>query len=270
MIESMISLGFSENEAKTYISLVKTGMRTAYEISKDCGVPSSKIYGVLSRLVEKEIVAKVTDEGKNCYVAMPYGDVIQDLRTRMDSTLDTLERDLRALEGAEQVSWIWNCTDYEYLMMRARQAASEAGQSILLSGWKEEIDQLADCIKEQSARGTACSIIHFGPGTLKHGQVFHHPIENTIYDEKGGRALVLVIDSREVLFGTILEDGSVAGAWSRNRGFVTMAEDYIKHDIYIMKIVERFDPLLLKTFGRGYHALRDIFTDEEAHDEDLY
>ena len=49
-----------------------------------------------------------------------------------------------------------------------------------------------------------------------------------------------------------------------NRGFVTLAEDYIKHDVYMMKIVRRFDTTLKGRFGYKYEKLRDIFKDEEA------
>jgi len=53
------------------------------------------------------------------------------------------------------------------------------------------------------------------------------------------------------------------GIWSMNEGFVIMAEDYIRHDIYFMKLVERFDPLLREKFGEGYEKLRDVYRDEE-------
>ncbi len=62
--------------------------------------------------------------------------------------------------------------------------------------------------------------------------------------------------------GTVSKDNKVEGAWSMNRGFVMMAEDYIKHDVYIMKIVGRFSGLLRKKFGSRYEKLRDIFKDE--------
>lgn len=57
------------------------------------------------------------------------------------------------------------------------------------------------------------------------------------------------------------------GAWSTNRGFVTLAEDYIKHDVYIMKIVNRFNGLLVERFGENYVLLRDVFTDGERGKE---
>ena len=64
--------------------------------------------------------------------------------------------------------------------------------------------------------------------------------------------------------GTVFSKDEVDGAWSKNRGFVTLAEDYIKHDIYIMKIVRRYDEALISTFGKGYTMLRDIFSDKES------
>jgi HTH-type transcriptional regulator, sugar sensing transcriptional regulator len=38
-----------------------------------------------------------------------------------------------------------------------------------------------------------------------------------------------------------------------------MAEDYIKHDVYIMKIVERFGKPLQECYGEHYERLRDIY-----------
>ena len=66
------------------------------------------------------------------------------------------------------------------------------------------------------------------------------------------------------MMGTISADFSAQGAWSASAGFVLLAEDYIKHDIYIMKIVRRFDGELTARFGAGYAKLRDIFSDEEV------
>lgn len=85
----------------------------------------------------------------------------------------------------------------------------------------------------------------------------------TAYQEKGGRGIVLIADSAEVLIGTVFQDNKVEGAWSANRGFVTLAEDYVKHDIYIMKIVRWFDGLLIERFGTGYAKLRNVYQDEE-------
>ena len=76
--------------------------------------------------------------------------------------------------------------------------------------------------------------------------IYQHPIEDTIYNEKGGRGLVLVAVTKEALMGTIFPDYRVEGAWSVNQGFVTLAEDYIKHDISYNGFKAEF---LLPSFG---------------------
>ena len=75
----------------------------------------------------------------------------------------------------------------------------------------------------------------------------------------------MVADSGDAMVGTLYPDGRVEGAWSRTRGFVTLAEDYIKHDIYIMKIVDRYDDELIRRFGENYALLREVFADRERH-----
>jgi hypothetical protein len=62
-----------------------------------------------------------------------------------------------------------------------------------------------------------------------------------------------VVDGFQALLGTFSEDKPAEGAWSENQGFVNLAEDYIKHDIYVMKIVRRFGQEMQKRFGENYH-----------------
>ena len=59
IISHLIEVGFSEYEAKVYASLVKTNPATAYEIAKNSGIPTSKIYEVISKLQEKKISSSV-------------------------------------------------------------------------------------------------------------------------------------------------------------------------------------------------------------------
>jgi sugar-specific transcriptional regulator TrmB len=140
----------------------------------------------------------------------------------------------------------------------------EAEKTLLISIWPEENEILATKLAKAMKLGIKSAIVHFGPVDAPLGQIFPHPIEDTIYAEKGGRGLVIVADSQEVLFGKIDARNDVQGANSMNEGFVAIAEDYIKHDIYIMKIVKRFDQLLIERFGTNYQLLRDVFNDQEV------
>jgi HTH-type transcriptional regulator, sugar sensing transcriptional regulator len=110
-------------------------------------------------------------------------------------------------------------------------------------------------------RRVRVAVIDYGSLELEASAVYQHPIRDTIHGEKGGRGLTLCADSRVALLGLVQDDGAAEGAWSRNQAFVAAAEDYLKHDIYVQKIVGRFSNLLVRTYGPNFTRWRDVFSD---------
>jgi len=263
-IAYLAEMGLSEYEAKVYLSLLRESPSTAYEIVRLSGVSTSKVYAVLGKLGEKYMLPIVEDEKIKRFLPVEPDDFLNMHRKKVENTITSLERRLAGVRGEKDSLSIWSITEDDYLMLKARRMIDGAGKTIRLSIWKEELDQLEDVVTQAFQNGVQVAIVHFGQTRMRAGQVYQHPIEDTVYHEKGGRGFVLVVDSQEVLTGTVYKYGRVEGAWSRNRGFATLAEDYIKHDIYIMKIIRRFDRKLQEHFGNRYRTLRDIFTDEEA------
>lgn len=259
VIVKIMRLGFSEYEAKAFVSLLEKNPATAYEIGKSSGVPTSKVYEVLKKLTDKGAVL-VLDSGKSRrYVPVEPAEFLD----RHKDLVDSLRDDLSNIGESKALSYIWNITEYDYLIDKLGRMIDAASKELLVSIWDEEMALIAGVLRGALKRKVKAAVVHFGPPRVKLGQVFIHPIEDTIYQEKGGRGISIVADSREALIGTIFSDGRAEGAWSANKGFVTLAEDYIKHDIYITKIVRRFDGPLKKRFGMGYSMLRDVFKDED-------
>lgn len=60
MIEILEQIGLSRREATLYSALVETGRTTTGPLVKKTGIPASKIYGVLERLVRKGLVSVIT------------------------------------------------------------------------------------------------------------------------------------------------------------------------------------------------------------------
>lgn len=226
-------------------------------------IPTSKIYEILLKLLEKGIILDLFEGNKKKYIPLNLDEFIEKYLSKTKNMLDELSVDLNHLKKNDDVSYIWNIKDYKYLIEKAKKLINEAQETVLISIWDDEMKSLNKEIKKSINRNIKISIIHYGDTQLNYGRVFHHPIENTIYSEKGGRFLAIVKDSCEALIGTIYENNQTDGAYSKNRGFVMSAEDYLKHDIYIMKIVERFDKELIAKFGENYRLLRDVYNDEE-------
>lgn len=258
-LSGLLDLGFAEYEAKVYLSLLRKNPASAYEAGKASGVPTSKIYEVLKKLAAKGVITIIDDGKTKRYVPAEPNEFLDRYRSRTVKIIDDLRDSLAAARGVGELSQIWNIREYEYLIDKARRMIEGARVSVLLSVWKEELALLSDVITEALHRKVKVVIVHFGAPELSLGRMYRHPIEDTLYQEKGGRGMTLVTDAKEVLMGTISEDQRVEGAWSRNGGFVMMAEDYIKHDVYIMKIVGRFSKPLKERYGGRYERLRDIY-----------
>jgi len=257
----MIDLGLTDYEAKAYIALLSCQPASAYEVSKESGVPSSKIYETFSRLQDKGLTQAVPDQkgrGKQ-YVALNYKDFIFAKQEEVTRTTTRLSPLLDTIGHSANVELIWQIRDTEKMFTKARQMIKQAQHNILISLWPNELERLKDYLEVAEKKDVQIAMLHFGTSDINIGATFYHSGEKTIYEEKGGRALTLVVDQNVVLIGTFFDDGHLEAVWSKNHGFVTVAEDYIRHDIYITKVTTLMDKALRDQFGENYKDMRNVF-----------
>lgn len=259
--ELLLELGLGENEALAYLSLLGCQPATAYELSKVSGIPSSKIYETASRLVDKGLIEPVSaDTGRGQrYIALGAEDFIAARRQAMIRTTSALEPLLREAGNGVEADFIWQLDTAHAVVDKARQLLQDADASILVSLWPEELDTLRQDFLDAESRGVQIALVHYGRPSETIGATYHHPVEETVRQERGGRSLSLVVDSRCVVIATFFDDGRVEGAWSRNRAFVFVAEDYVRHDVYITKVTAAMGDQLQKEFGPDYARLREVF-----------
>ena len=258
----LTQLGFSEYEARTYVALLKENPLTAYEIAKFSEIPTSKIYEVIRKLEGRRIIQSIHGARSKLYVPLSPDEFIHNFRAHMDSNLQAMKEDLKDTKAGMDTSYTWHIRDYEGLLHKALRMVDTARGSLLLSAWPPEMEQLLGALQSADARGVKIAAIHYGATGIKLKQLYIHPVEDTIYSERGLRGFILVADSREALNGTI-GGTKVEAIWSMNESFAILAEGYIRHDIYQMKTMKRFSPLLRQTFGAQYEKMRDIFSDDD-------
>jgi len=263
IVNQLKELGLSEYEGKIYLALLAESPLTAYEAAKQAGVPSSKVYPVMEKLAERGLILEIARDDRKKYVPQDPEEFVENRRFHINRTLDLLSEELKKNRREENVSYIWNLNDYPSFIEQAEKLIAGAESTLLLSAWPEELAAVTPLLREKEAEGVKIATVLFGESGTGAGEIFLHPIQDTLYQERGGRGFALVRDGKTALMGTIRKDRRVEGAWSHGPGFVLLAEDYIKHDIYIMKIVRRFDAELIGRFGPGYALLRDVYSDRD-------
>src|SRR5947207_12315191 len=134
LLDRLREIGLGDYEAKLYLALVKRHPATGYELARSSGVPSSKVYEVLARLQEKDLVF-VTDGGGRAkrYVPVDPEEFIDRYRARVDRALDGLRDELAATGADEPVGYIWNVHGRPALLDRTTQLIERAEATLLLS-----------------------------------------------------------------------------------------------------------------------------------------
>src|SRR5262249_32281487 len=146
------------------------------------------------------------------YVPVDPEEFIDRYRTRVTRALDGLRDELEAIGVDEPVGYIWNVQGRAPLLERTTHLLARAERTVLLSGWDEELAELAAAIAAAHHRKVRVAVIDYGQLPLEAAAVYPHPIKDTIHGEKGGRGLTLCVDARVALLGLVQDDGQAHGA----------------------------------------------------------
>ena len=260
-VNKLKQVGFSEYEAKAYIALLEENPLTAYEIAKNSGVPTSKIYEVIRKLENKGTVQSIHGERSKMFIPAPPDEFIQNFRVEIDGKLNAVRNELKDIRTGMDTSYTWHIKDYDGLVLKAKRILDTARENIILAIWPDETKLLTEALEEAASRNVKIAMLHYGPASIRIKQTYIHPVKEALFAEKGARGFTLVADSKEALNARITGRHTEA-IWSMNGGFVVLTENYMRHEIYQMKTMKRFEPVLRKEFGERYERLLDIYNDE--------
>src|SRR5438132_10083951 len=104
VVSRLHALGFSLYEAKVYVGLLRHGPQNGNKVSKSAGLPSSKVYATLERLVSKGIVKSVRRGSTTRYACITADELLHRLRREREEPLAYLETTLPLLAVFEPVA----------------------------------------------------------------------------------------------------------------------------------------------------------------------
>jgi sugar-specific transcriptional regulator TrmB len=249
LLTALQELNFTLYESKAYLALLQFPEATGYEIAKNSGIPASKIYQVLNKLMQREIVVALDSEPVR-YAPIPPHEILSQMRNSYNQVLDTLQEGLAKLYQSEdrQDNYIWNLTGRQAIIYRITEFINKAARHIYLSIWDEEIDAVEESLLTAAQRKVDIAIVHYGQRLLNIGSEYRHGREHEIRQQRGARRIALEVDERYVLLGHFLENGGSNAAWTTNPGLVLLARDYIIHDIYTIKMSQKFGEAVNEIF----------------------
>lgn len=241
-VNALEQVGFSIYEARVYLGLLKQSPITGYQLSKLSGVPRSRIYETLERLVAKGYAVALQTEPAE-YSPLTAHELVTHLQEQFDGTLSTLEAELRKVSTAQATENMWNLRGREDILRRVRRMIAQAEESVYLVGWGATIQELQPELEAADRRSIRIVLITCGESTFEVGKHYHHAFEAELVHQCD-TSLNVVVDGMEALVGQTEPAETCQAAWSHSHALVLVTEEYIRHEVYLHKIIEQFGPAM--------------------------
>ncbi|MBR9656775.1 MULTISPECIES: TrmB family transcriptional regulator [Bacillus] len=238
IVQQLKKIGFNEYEAKSYVSLVKQGPVTAYQVSKDSGVPRARIYEILGNLVEKGIVMKEEINDTTRYSPLPVEIFLQKAQSEWQSTYEGISDSLKKLENSEEKTdnRVITLKDNQTIISYCQTLIKKAEQRIVISMWDEMYEALKEDLAEVADTVTVQGITLHVENPIKNLEA--HRITTYTETLSTEHWFILSIDSKEMIYGPSLEERNVA-FYTDDPVHIYLLEDYVWHDVLVNRLVRR-------------------------------
>lgn len=224
-------IGFSPYEARAYLTLLANQPVNGYDLARLSGIPSSKIYETLKRLVTKG-VALSSASLPIVYHALPPDELIAGIRRQTEQSLEFLEGVLPGFAVKPSSGMVWRLNDRATILRRLQEIVLNASGEVYLSVWPMESGVLAEAVKRARERGVRCWVASFGKGDLD-GEGVYDLLSCGVSSAArlGKRLTAAAVDDELALIAEFRDDGESSGAFAEDPSLALVTKEYIVHDL---------------------------------------
>ncbi len=257
LVSDLQRLGFSEYEARTYLSLLRTQPATAYEISKQSGLPRANTYGALENLTKKRAVQPISENPVK-YAPIDPSTLLDRVASDVGSVCGRLKERLARIDVGEQTDVVWNISGQEQIERKIDELIAGAHRHVWIKASTEVLHRHTRQLERAAARGVELVFVVFGQDVafLNFGpkcRVYLHE-GNGIRMGGADNLFTITSDYRIALTANVTDE--LTGAYTTNESVLRMAETLIRHDFYMAEIMSRFGAEIESAFGARLVSLR--------------
>jgi sugar-specific transcriptional regulator TrmB len=250
VIERLMQVGFSSQEARVYLALLRQPSATGYEVAKVAGLQRANVYQVLSGLTDRGIVEQVSDTPAR-FVALPPAEVLGRVKRETASRCEALIVDLAAMAAPSEPAAFWTLRGRDAVLERAGALVAEASERVAVCVMADDLTWFGPALRSAAQSGCQVVVNVFGDVPVDFGEVYRHePQDMTV----GGHVLTLAVDSSTALIASL--DEPAGAVYTRHPALLRVVEKLIRDEAYLAAIYERLRPELETAFGKHLVELR--------------
>jgi len=259
LINGLKDLGLTEHESKVYLALLTGSPATGYEASKVAGLPRANVYNVLESLTTKGWVQPLFEKPVQ-YLPISPEIILRKINIKISHTCEDLENQLKKITPAENKQNIWNIRGTEEITSQIQRMISKAKQRIAIKVTDVNLKPHISALRQAHNRGVEIIAVMFGTEFPDFGIIYIHE-ESGILVGESEKSIILTVDNNQVLIASL--DDKPSGAYSKNNVLVGVANNLIRHDIYMTEMISHLGPQVEEIFGPSLINLRERFLSPE-------
>ncbi len=231
-LEDLIKIGFTEYEAKVYLSLLSENPSSGYQISKKAGVPRSMVYEALGRLHARGAVLRTEEQRTTIYRPVPPEMLLDRYEQEQHRLIHSLRESLNLLFVAKDEDYIWSLSGYSSVLSYAVQMIQEATQELMLVLPDSVLDALRVEIEASCDRGISISALLTGAGELSIGHITRHPPAESEMQNLTNM-LVVVADGKKCMIASADQD--MSATITSNPNLVLIAHQFVWMEMFAQR-----------------------------------
>jgi Cd2+/Zn2+-exporting ATPase len=237
VIDHLQRLGFSEYEGRAYVALLQKSPVTGYELSKLSGVPRSMIYEVLGKLTARGAALSLPAKGTTRYAPVPVGEILDRLHREHEELVHQTRESLASLSVSSDMDVVWNIKGADNILAKAQEMIDQAQKSLHLALLPTAFPKLQSPLAGAVERSVRVVLYTTGSVELGRAEVVVPTLSQEALDQAGALALILVMDSSEVLISEGLLGSSARASWTGSPLLVFIAEHHLRTDLYLPRLL---------------------------------
>jgi sugar-specific transcriptional regulator TrmB len=243
LVAQLIPLGLSDNEARSYATLLSLGPLTGYEVAKHSGIARGNVYACLARLVEKEAVMRTSEDQ---FLALPLAQFSVLQQEHFSLASERANQALQQLRQRPEAAQVVSILGTETFLQRCMTILKEAESPIFIAGFPTDLNALAPALKHAQERNLSIEAISFGTPPSALPYALEHLAADDIRSAQQGRLLVLAAFPHAII-GVVSEEAvKTAGIWAWNRYLASVVGLYVAHERFILQLWPRLPIALQK------------------------
>lgn len=248
-ISTLEKLGLSNYEARAYLAAVSRPPMTGYKLAQMSGVPRSRIYETIERLITKGLLIYQSGE-KILLASLDFKSFLEKKESEYRDDIGYLKEYLSKIPRSGTDA-IWNINGRDQVIKTALDLIGSSKKYVYIEVMAEDLLLLKKTVRNLHENKIPVYAVYCGENRTNIAGCIQHMGECRLSCNE----IAVVVDGKQSLIGVTQPDDGASAALTQNRGVIHIVEEYIRHEIFLNSLFAAQDKESVKLYRQQYRKL---------------